>query len=86
MSQVVCVLDRPLKVSGPNSKNFLNVPMTFDLLPKQQFSNKNICLVDVVLRRSFDQKLISPNVFKDVQKPLSDLCMLQFVTVLTGEI
>ena len=48
------------KISGPCSRNFLNVP-TFDLfLPKRQFSNEKIWLVDVVLRRSFDRKLICP--------------------------
>ena len=38
-----------------------------------------------VLRQSFDWKLLSPNVSRDVQKPLFDLCMSQIVTVLAGE-
>ena len=50
-------------------------PLTFFFLPKQQFPNEKIWLPDVVLRQSFDQKLISPNVFWDVQKPLFDLCI-----------
>ena len=32
MSQGVCVLDQSLKISTPHSPNFLNVPITFDLL------------------------------------------------------
>ena len=88
ISQVTCVLGQLLKVSGPCSINFLNVATTFDILflPKQQFSKEKIWLVDFVLRWSFDWKLTCPNVFRDVQKPLFDLCISQFVTVLTGEI
>ena len=87
MLQVVCVLDQSLKVSAPHSRNFLNIPTTFDLLflSKQWFPNKKIWLVDVVLRWIFDRKLISPDAFRDVQKPLSDLCRSQFFIVLTGE-
>ena len=85
MSQVVCVcvLDWLLKVCVPHSRNFLKVPMTFDLLfyLKNNFQTKKF----YVLRRSFDRKLISPNVSRVVQKPLFDLCMSQIVTVLAGE-
>ena len=84
MSQGVCVLDQSLKVSAPHSPNFPNVPTTLDLLffPKQQFSNKKID----VLRKSFNWKLISASMSRDVQKPLFDFCMSQIITVLAGEI
>ena len=55
-------------------------------LPYWQFSNEKNWLIDVVLRQSFDRKLISPNVFRDVQKPLFDLCISKFVTILAEEI
>ena len=71
MLQVVCVLYQPLKVSAPHSRNFRNVPTTFDLLFLPYLLtillNEKIWLVDVVLRQSFDRKLIFPNVFRDVQ-------------------
>ena len=66
MLQVVCVLDRSLKVSAPHSRKFLNVPTTFELLFYCQNNNFQTKKTDV-LRRSFDWKLISPNVFRDVQ-------------------
>ena len=61
-------------------------PLTFFFWPDWQLSNRKIWLVDDVLRWSFDRKLISPNVFRDVQKPLFDLFISQFVTVLAGQI
>ena len=86
MLQVACVLDRSLKVSTPHSRNFLNVPTTFELLfycLNNNFQTKKIG----VLRRSFDRKLISPNVSRDVQKSLFDLCIMsQIDTVLAGGI
>ena len=67
MLQVVCVLDLSLKVSAPHSRNLLNVAlMTFDLLYCCLNNNFQTKKIDV-LRRSFGWKLISPNVFRDVQ-------------------
>ena len=65
--QGVCDLDQSLEVSVPlpsHPPNFLNVPTTFDhlFLPKHYttvFKWKKMMLYK--LRRSFDQKLISPN-------------------------
>ena len=67
------ILNQSLKVSAPQpapTPNFLNAPMTFDLLflLKQKFSNGKFD----ALRGSFDQKLISPNMSRDMQKPLFD--------------
>ena len=52
MSQGVCVLDLSLKVYASQPPDFLNVPT-------KKFD---------ALRRSFGQKLISPNMFRDTQK------------------
>ena len=51
MSQDICVLDCPLKVSVPQSQNLWNVPTIFDLLflPKQQFSNEKIWCLETKL-------------------------------------
>ena len=70
MLQGVCFLNQSLKVSAPQpapTPNFLNAPMTFDLL----FLLKNFQTNKFdALRGSFDQKLISPNVSTDMQKLL----------------
>ena len=58
------------KILLPNSTptpNFLNAPMTFDLL----FLLKNFGKFDAS-SGSFDQKLISPNMSRDMQKPVFD--------------
>ena len=55
--------------------------MTFDLLfCPNNFQTKKFD----VLRQSFDRKLISPNVSRDIQKPLIDLCMSQIVSYCSG--
>ena len=84
MLQVVCILDWSLKFSAPHSRNFLNVPTTFGLLllSKRQFSNEKIWCFETKLW----SKVNSPNVSRDVQKPLFGLCMSQIVTALAGEI
>ena len=51
-------------------------------LSKRQFKKKKID----ALRRSFHQKLISPNMSRDTQKHLLDFCMSQIVSVPAGEI
>ena len=38
------------------------------------------------LKRSFDRNLISPNMSRDTQKHLFDLCMSQIFTLLAGKI
>ena len=69
--QGVSFLNQSLKVSAPYSTpppNFLNAPMTFNLLfsLKQKFSKGKF----EALRGSFDQTLISPNMSRDMQKPV----------------
>ena len=69
--------------SSPPPK-FLNVPTTFNLF----------CLNDNVWTKnfaaswwwSFNWKLISPNISRDLQKHLFDLCMSQIVTGLIGKV
>ena len=85
MSQGVCVLDQSLKVSVPHFSNFLNVPTTFELIFLALNNNFQMRKF-YVLRKSFNWKLISPNVSRDVQKPLFDLCMSHIVTILAGGI
>ena len=56
--------------------------MAFIFCLNNNFETKQFDL----LRQSFDWNLISPNISRDVQKPLIDLCMSQIVAVLAGEI
>ena len=84
MLQGVCDLDRSLKVSVPDLKNVLNVPQpsTFFFCLDDNFQTKKC----VALRRSFNWKLISPNMPKDTQKHLFDLCLSHIFTALAVKI
>ena len=85
MSQGICVLDQSPKVSVPHFPNFLNVSTTSELTFLALNNNFQTKKFDVS-GKSFNRKLISPKVSRDVQKPLFDLCMSHIVTVLAGGI
>ena len=78
-------LDRSLKVQAPHPPNFLNVPTNFDFLFLPKLNHSFQTEKFDALRRSFDRKLISPNMSRDTQKHLFDLCMSQKCTFLTGK-
>ena len=83
--QDVCVLDRSLKFLPPTPIFSKNAPKTFNLLfcLNNNFQTKKF----EALRLSFDGKLISPNMSRDMLKHVSDLHMSQIViTVLVEEI